>query len=44
MDFLYYFIAALLEDLEYEDGEKLLEIEDGEKLLEIIEKYLDNIK
>ena len=35
MDFLYYFIAALLEDLECEDGEKLLEI---------IEKYLDNIK
>lgn len=35
MDFLYYFIAALLEDLEYEDGEKLFEI---------IEKYLDNIK
>lgn len=35
MDFLYYFIAALLEDLEYEDGEKLLEI---------IEKYLDNIQ
>lgn len=35
MDFLYYFIAALLEDLDYEDGEKLLEI---------IEKYLDDIE